>query len=84
MKHLPKNLVIGLAIAWGIGIAIPTTIEAQDSTPVVEYRQGLMQALRIHMGGVRAALGDTAPMGHAEHHAVSFERMALALHSIFP
>ncbi len=84
MKQLPRNLVIGLTLAWGIGLAIPTTVEAQDSTPVVEYRQGLMQAFRIHMGGVRAAMSDTAPMGHAEHHAVSFERMALALANTFP
>ena len=36
------------------------------------------------MGGVRAALSDVAPMGHAEHHAVSFEHMAQALANAFP
>lgn len=31
-----------------------------------------------------AALGDAAPIGHAEHHAVAFERMATALSNAFP
>jgi cytochrome c556 len=64
--------------------AAPTTAAAQDGSPVVQYRQSLMEAFRTHMGGVRAALGDAAPLGHAEHHAVAFERMAQALANAFP
>ena len=65
-------------------IAAPTTAAAQDGSAVVQYRQSLMEAFRTHMGGVRAALGDAAPIGHAEHHAVAFERMAQALANAFP
>jgi cytochrome c556 len=43
-----------------------------------------MQAFRTHMGGVSASLTDVAPIGHAEHHAVAFERMAQALANAFP
>ena len=43
-----------------------------------------MNAFRTHMGGVSAALSDAAPIGHAEHHAIAFERMAQALANAFP
>jgi cytochrome c556 len=58
--------------------------QAQDGPTVAEYRQSLMQAFRTHMGGIGAALSDAAPMGHAEHHAVAFERMTQALANAFP
>ncbi|MGB1656901.1 MAG: hypothetical protein ACPHO4_06095, partial [Longimicrobiales bacterium] len=65
-----KSLFAALAVAVGLGVGAPTGIEAQED--VVEYRQSLMQAFRMHMGGVGAAMGDAAPMGHAVHHAQAF------------
>lgn len=62
----------------------PTSVAAQEASPVAQYRQSLMESFRMHLGGVRAALGDAAPIGHAEHHAVAFERMAQALANAFP
>ena len=73
-----------LTLATGAAVVAPTIASAQDASPIVEYRQSIMQAFRTHMGGVRAALGDVAPMGHAEHHAVAFEHMAQALANAFP
>lgn len=84
VKHLSRSLFAGLALAVGFGIAAPAAVEAQDASPVVEYRQSLMQAFRMHMGGVRAALGDAAPIGHAENHAEAFAGMAQALANAFP
>lgn len=77
-----RSLLAALAIAVGIGVAAPSAVEAQEE--VVEYRQSLMQAFRMHMGGVGAALGDAAPMGHAVHHAEAFHGMAQALANAFP
>ena len=77
-----KTLFAGIAIAVGAGLAAPTGADAQEE--VVEYRQSLMQAFRMHMGGVGAAMGDAAPMGHAVHHARAFNGMAQALANAFP
>ena len=82
-----ERLLAGLALAVGLGMAAPTDVVAQDeeeASPIVQYRQSLMDAFRTHMGGVRAALEETAPLGHAQYHAESFERMALALADAFP
>jgi cytochrome c556 len=84
VKHPSQNIFVGLALAMSLGIAPPMQVAAQDASPVVQYRQSLMGSFRTHMGGVRAAIGDAAPMGHAEHHAVAFERMAQALANAFP
>lgn len=84
MKQLSQRLLVALTVTIGLGIASPNVVAAQDASPVVEYRKSLMQAFRTHMGGVRAATGDAAPIGHAEHHAVAFERMAQALANAFP
>lgn len=65
-------------------LAGPLQVAAQDASPVAAYRQSIMQSFRAHMGGVRAALGDAAPAGHAELHAVSFQNMAQALANAFP
>ncbi len=80
MKPLPTALALALTAA----IVAPSGARAQNAPTVVEYRQGLMQAFRTHMGGVGAALTDAAPVGHAEHHAVAFDRMAQALANVFP
>ena len=45
-----KTLFAGIAIAVGAGLAAPNSADAQEE--VVEYRQSLMQAFRMHMGGV--------------------------------
>ena len=82
MKHLSQRFLVALAVAGGLTVTAPTLVSAQ--APVIEYRQSIMQAFRTHMGGVRAAMGDAAPIGHAEHHAVAFERMAQALANVFP
>ncbi len=83
--HQPaKNIVAALALSLGAAAFAPATVYAQDGPTAVEYRQSIMQAFRTHMGGIGAAMGDAAPMGHAEHHAVAFERMALALANVFP
>ena len=84
MKPLQRRLLAGLAIVAAAGLIGPETAAAQEASPIVQYRQSLMDAFRTHMGGVRAALGDVAPMGHAEHHAVAFEHMAQALANAFP
>lgn len=75
-------MLAAVAVSAVLGAAGPTALEAQEE--VVEYRQSLMQAFRMHMGGVGAALGDAAPMGHAVHHAEAFHGMALALANAFP
>lgn len=82
MKYLSQRLLVALAVLGGSAAVAPTLVAAQ--APVVEYRQSIMQAYRTHMGGVRAAMSDAAPIGHAEHHAIAFERMAQALGNVFP
>jgi cytochrome c556 len=83
LKH--RRLIAGVALGAALGAAAPAVVAAQDAgAPAIEYRISLMQAFRTHMGGVRAALGGPAPVGHAEHHAVAFERMAQALANAFP
>jgi cytochrome c556 len=62
----------------------PGAVSAQDPSPEAAYRQSLMQAFRLHMGAIRAATGGSAPLGHAEHHAVAFQQMAVALANAFP
>lgn len=79
-----RTLRTGLALAAIVAVASPFEVVAQEASPVAAYRQSLMQAFRTHMGGVRAALGDAAPAGHAELHAVAFENMAQALANAFP
>jgi cytochrome c556 len=81
---LQRPFIAGVTLAAALGAAAPAAVAAQDAAPVIEYRKSLMQAFRTHMGGVRAALGGPAPMGHAEHHAIAFERMAQALANAFP
>ena len=41
-------------------------------------------AASVHMGGVGAAMSETAPMGHAVYHAEAFHGMAQALANAFP
>ena len=77
-----RSLFASLALVVGVGLGAPSDLEAQRK--VVEYRQSLTQAFRMHMGGVGAAMGDAAPMGHAVHHARAFNGMALALANAFP
>ena len=84
MTHLPRTLVVALALTLTGAVLAPSAVRAQEGPTVAEYRQSLMQAFRTHMGGIGAAMSDAAPMGHAEHHAVAFERMALALANAFP
>lgn len=84
MKHLFRTPVPAIAVTLAIGSAAPAAVEAQDAAEVIEYRQSIMQAFRTHMGGVRAALGGTAPMGHARNHAVAFSEMAQSLANVFP
>ena len=84
VKQLPKSLLAGITVVIALGVLAPATVAAQEASPVVEYRKSLMQSFRTHMGGVRSSLGDAAPIGHAEHHAVAFERMAQALANAFP
>jgi len=84
VTNLPRILVAALALAVGGAVLTPDVVQAQDAEAVSEYRQSLMGAFRTHMGGIGAALNGTAPMGHAEHHAVSFERMAQSLANAFP
>ena len=84
MTHLPRTLAAALALVVGGALLAPHAAQAQEGPSVAEYRQSLMQAFRTHMGGIGAALGGAAPVGHAEHHAVAFERMAQALANAFP
>ena len=82
MKQLPRTLAAALALFLAGAFVGPQVASAQES--VIDYRKSLMNAFRTHMGGVSAALSDAAPVGHAEHHAVAFERMAQALANVFP
>lgn len=84
MNHPSSKVLSGIALAVGLSFAAPGVVHAQDADAVTSYRQSIMGAFRTHMGGVRAAMSGTAPMGHAEHHAVSFEKMAQALSNSFP
>jgi cytochrome c556 len=84
VKPLSKTLVLAVSLVIGAVLLAPAAVQAQDGPTVVDYRQSLMQAFRTHMGGIGAAMGDAAPIGHAEHHAVSFERMTQALANAFP
>jgi len=84
VKQFPRMLAVALPLALGGALLAPMAAQAQDGPTVHEYRESLMQAFRMHMGGIGAALGDAAPIGHAEHHAVAFERMAQALANAFP
>lgn len=81
---LAQSLLVGLALAAS-SLALPALASAQqEASPEAAYRQSLMQAFRLHTGAIRAALGGSAPAGHAAHHAVAFERMATALANAFP
>ncbi len=84
MKQPSHKLLTAFGLAAAFALGGPAVVQAQDASPVVEYRKSLMQAFRTHMGGVRAATGEAAPIGHAEHHAVAFERMSQALANAFP
>ena len=84
MTHLSRNLAFAFSAALGFAAVAPTVARAQDASAVIEYRQSIMQAFRLHSGGVAAATNGTAPIGHAEHHAVAFERMTQALANAFP
>lgn len=84
MKHLSRSLVAAAAIALAIGSILPESVRAQDAAAVIEYRQSIMQSFRVHMGGVRAALTGTVPIGHAQNHALAFHQMALSLANAFP
>lgn len=84
MKQSSRIVVAAIAIVSVVGAAAPTRVEAQDAAAVIEYRQSIMQSFRVHMGGVRAALAGTAPMGHARNHAVAFAEMARSLANVFP
>lgn len=84
MKKPSHSILTGFALAAAFALGAPSLASAQDMSATIEYRKSLMQSFRMHMGGVRTALGDGAPMGHAEHHAVAFERMAQALANAFP
>lgn len=84
MNHPTSRILPTFVVALSALASAPAAATAQDAEAVTEYRQSLMQSFRVHMGGVRAALEHVAPMGHALHHATSFERMALALANAFP
>jgi len=83
VKHLPRTVAVAFAVALTGALVGPGMASAQEAS-VIDYRKSLMEAFRTHMGGVSAALGDAAPIGHVEHHAVAFERMAQALANAFP
>ncbi|MEM7415181.1 MAG: cytochrome c [Gemmatimonadota bacterium] len=79
-----RTMTTSFALAALVALGAPALVHAQDASPEAQYRQSLMQAFRMHMGGVRTAMGDAAPIGHAEHHAIAFQRMATALANAFP
>jgi len=79
-----QKVLTALALAVAAGASSPGGAAAQDPSPIAAYRQSLMQAFRTHTGGVRAALGDEVPLGHAEHHAIALSHMATALANAFP
>lgn len=84
MKSSPSRIVFAAA-ALGLALAAtPQIARAQDHAGVIEYRQGIMQSFRAHMGGVQAALANTVPMDHASSHAIAFHEMARSLANAFP
>ncbi len=85
MKYsLQKWFVVGLALAVAGGAFAPKMATAQDVSPEVAYRQSLMGAFRVHLGGIQAVTSGAAPAGHAELHAAAFAGMAQALANAFP
>ena len=80
---MKRSTLAGLALVAVTGL-LPSGLVAQDASPIAAYRQSLMQAFRTHMGGVRAAMGDDVPAGHAQIHAEAFAGMAQALANAFP
>ena len=84
MNRTFRSLLTGLAVTALMSVSSPLHVAAQDASPIAAYRQSLMQAIRTHMGGVRAVAGGTAPAGHAELHAVALQNMAQAAANAFP
>lgn len=83
MKPVPSRSLLAAALGLAL-VAVPSTLEAQDHSAIIEYRQSIMNAFRTHMGGVGAAMANTVPMDHAGNHAVAFHEMAQSLANVWP
>jgi cytochrome c556 len=78
---------LGLAAALVLPAATLATtgLEAQEPSPVAEYRQGLMQGIRHHFGPLRSLLGgDVEFDAHAVHHARALQGLAVMAGDVFP
>ena len=85
MNRLTRTFTVAALAAGALALWTPAVhAQDQEASPVAQYRESLMNAFRVHMGDINAALSGAAPIGHAEYHAVSFERMAQALANAFP
>jgi cytochrome c556 len=87
VNALPRTLFAALTLLGAVAVGFPSGLTAQEepeASPEAEYRQSIMQALRTHQGAIRAALGGSAPMEAAEHHALAFQHTAMTLAGAFP
>ena len=63
----------------------PTRAAAQDPTPVMEYRQTIMNSLGAHRGALTAILNEDVPhRGHVLGHALSLQQLSVMASDIFP
>lgn len=79
-RRLP---LFGLALA--ALVALPAALSAQEPSPIAEYRQGLMNGLSGHAGGLRALLGgDVDQPDHVVLHARAIADVADMLMVVWP
>lgn len=79
----PARLV--LAGLSALALLAPVAVEAQEASPVGEYRASTMQAIRHHNGALRAILeGNVALDGHAVRHARALRGLAIMAADVFP
>lgn len=63
----------------------PAEAAAQDPTPVMEYRQTIMNSLNAHRGALTAILNEDVPHeGHVLGHALSLQQLSVMASDIFP
>ena len=80
------QLVARTALAACVVAAVaPVRAAAQDATPVMEYRQTIMNGLGAHRGALTAILNEDVPHeGHVLGHALSLQQLSVMASDIFP
>ena len=80
------QLVARTALAACVVAAVaPVRAAAQDATPVMEYRQTIMNGLGAHRGALTAILNEEVPHeGHVLGHALALRQLSVMTADIFP